>query len=140
MSLSHPGLERAAHSRSVFVVQQLTVYPIARGTLINFAAMRARYDREYTTFNEAWVKDVSRDELLGDFDQWEPEVQALFKVSLIVRYVRFGWLMLSPAVRRPAKPVGDQHNTTPTILHIRQGGAPRRRGSSGPFLPPTYPV
>ncbi|KAL1944832.1 hypothetical protein VTO73DRAFT_2452 [Trametes versicolor] len=58
---------------------QLTVYPIARGTLINFAAMRARYDREYTTFDEAWVKDVSRDALLGDFDQWEPEVQALFK-------------------------------------------------------------
>lgn len=42
--------------------------------------MRARYDREYTTFDEAWVKDVSRNELLGDFDQWEPEVQALFKV------------------------------------------------------------
>ncbi|KAI0630491.1 salicylate hydroxylase [Trametes polyzona] len=58
---------------------QLTVYPIARGTLINFAAMRARYDREYTTFDEAWVKDVSREELLSDFEQWEPEVQALFK-------------------------------------------------------------
>lgn len=46
--------------------------------------MRARYDREYTTFDEAWVKDVSRDALLGDFDQWEPEVQALFKVPSAV--------------------------------------------------------
>ncbi|KAI0358146.1 FAD/NAD(P)-binding domain-containing protein [Trametes cingulata] len=58
---------------------QLTVYPIARGTLINFAAMCARYDCEHTTFDQPWVQDVSRDELLHDFDQWEPEVQALFK-------------------------------------------------------------
>ncbi|KAI0820279.1 salicylate hydroxylase [Trametes gibbosa] len=58
---------------------QLTVYPIARGTLINFAAMRARYDREGSTFDDAWVQDVAREELLSDFDQWEPEVQALLK-------------------------------------------------------------
>ncbi|KAH9847299.1 salicylate hydroxylase [Lenzites betulinus] len=58
---------------------QLTVYPIARGTLINFAAMRARYDREDTSFDGPWVQDVAQEELLGDFDQWEPEVQALFK-------------------------------------------------------------
>ena len=60
--------------------QQLTVYPIARGKLINFAAMRARYDREYTTFDQPWVQDAPLDELLGDFEQWEPEVQALIKV------------------------------------------------------------
>ncbi|KAI0332657.1 salicylate hydroxylase [Cubamyces sp. BRFM 1775] len=58
---------------------QLTVYPIARGKLINFAAMRARYDREYTTFDQPWVQDAPLDELLGDFEQWEPEVQALIK-------------------------------------------------------------
>ena len=42
--------------------------------------MRARYDREYTTFDQPWVQDAPLDELLGDFEQWEPEVQALIKV------------------------------------------------------------
>ncbi|KAI8996447.1 FAD/NAD(P)-binding domain-containing protein [Trametes punicea] len=58
---------------------QLTVYPIARGKFINLAALRAQYDREYTTFDDSWVQDVSLKELQGDFDLWEPEVQALFK-------------------------------------------------------------
>ncbi|KAI0364701.1 FAD/NAD(P)-binding domain-containing protein [Pilatotrama ljubarskyi] len=58
---------------------QLTVYPIARGTLINFAGLCARYDLEGSTFDQPWVQDLSREELLSDFSQWEPEVQALFK-------------------------------------------------------------
>ncbi|KAL7280677.1 hypothetical protein ACG7TL_005616 [Trametes sanguinea] len=58
---------------------QLTVYPIARGSKINLAAMRAQYDREYTTFDQPWVQDVPVQDLLSEFDQWEPEVQALFK-------------------------------------------------------------
>ncbi|OCH96283.1 FAD/NAD(P)-binding domain-containing protein [Obba rivulosa] len=58
---------------------QITVYPIAHGTLINFAAFRARYDLENTTLDAPWVQDVPRDELLRDFHEWEPEVQALLQ-------------------------------------------------------------
>ncbi len=48
--------------------------------MINFAAFRARYDAEDTTFNGPWVHDVTQSELLADFDQWEPEVRALIQV------------------------------------------------------------
>ncbi|KAH9951129.1 salicylate hydroxylase [Amylocystis lapponica] len=58
---------------------QLTVYPIARGTLINFAALRARYDLEDTRYSDTWVEDTPREELLRDFQHWEPEVQALLQ-------------------------------------------------------------
>ncbi|KAI1796790.1 FAD/NAD(P)-binding domain-containing protein [Ganoderma leucocontextum] len=58
---------------------ELTVYPIARGTLVNFAAFRSRYDRENSTFNGAWVQDVSTEEFFADFAGWEPEVQSLIQ-------------------------------------------------------------
>ena len=65
--------------------QELTVYPVAHGQFINFAAFRASYDREYSTFDGPWVEDVAPDELLADFDQWEPEVRALFQVGRSAR-------------------------------------------------------
>ncbi|EMD39109.1 hypothetical protein CERSUDRAFT_104377 [Gelatoporia subvermispora B] len=58
---------------------QITVYPIAHGSLINLAAFSARYDLENTTLDAPWVQDVSRDELLRDFQGWEPEVQTLLQ-------------------------------------------------------------
>lgn len=66
-----------------FGTQELTVYPIARGRLINLAIFRARYDLENTPAppDGAWVKEVSRAEMAHEFAQWEPEVQALLDVS-----------------------------------------------------------
>ena len=58
----------------------MTIYPIARGTLINFAAFTARYDLENTTLDAQWVQDVPRDQFVRDFDTWEPEVQTLLDV------------------------------------------------------------
>ncbi|PCH44584.1 salicylate hydroxylase [Wolfiporia cocos MD-104 SS10] len=66
---------------------QLTCYPIARGTIINFAAMRARYDLENTILDGPWIDDAPREELLQDFSRWEPEVQALFQS--VPRYSRW---------------------------------------------------
>lgn len=60
--------------------QELTVYPISCGTLVNFAAFRSRYDKENTTFNGDWVQDVSREEFFADFTGWEPEVHSLIQV------------------------------------------------------------
>ena len=56
------------------------MYPIACGTLVNFAAFRSRYDKENTTFNGDWVQDVSREEFFTDFAGWEPEVHNLIQV------------------------------------------------------------
>ena len=61
----------------------MTVYPIARGTLVNFAAFTARYDRENTALDGPAVVDVPRDAFLQDFAGWEPEVQALLDVRLL---------------------------------------------------------
>ncbi len=60
--------------------QEITVYPIQRGVMINLAAFRARYDLEYTTFKGPWVQDVPPSEVLHDFDDWEPEVRMLLQV------------------------------------------------------------
>ena len=61
-------------------MQELTVYPISCGTLVNFAAFRSRYDKENTTFNGDWVQDVSREEFFADFSGWEPDVHNLIQV------------------------------------------------------------
>jgi len=58
---------------------ELTIYPISRGSIINFAAFRAHYEMENTTLDEPWVKDVSREVLLKEFSHLEPEVQKLFQ-------------------------------------------------------------
>ncbi|KAL6309371.1 FAD/NAD(P)-binding domain-containing protein [Sparassis latifolia] len=59
---------------------QFTIYPVARGTLINLAAFRARYELEDTTVDGAWVEDVPRAEFLDDFPQLEPEMRALLQL------------------------------------------------------------
>ena len=56
---------------------------MARGTRINFAASRLNWERENTTFDGPWIQEVSREELLSAFDDWEPEVSALLQVNLV---------------------------------------------------------
>ena len=58
----------------------MTIYPIARGTLVNIAAFTSRYDLEDTPLDGPSVVDVPREEFLQDFARWEPEVQALLDV------------------------------------------------------------
>ncbi|KAH8104119.1 FAD/NAD(P)-binding domain-containing protein [Cristinia sonorae] len=58
---------------------QLTVYPIARGTRINFAATVASFEMENTPFEGPWVEDVPPYDLINHFSRWEPEVQSLLR-------------------------------------------------------------
>ena len=58
----------------------MTVYPIARGTRINFAATVANFDLENTSFEGPWVEDVPPYDLHDHFSRWEPEVQSLLRV------------------------------------------------------------
>ncbi|CCM00599.1 uncharacterized protein FIBRA_02635 [Fibroporia radiculosa] len=58
---------------------QITAYTIARGSIVNVAAFHADYSREDTTFDRPSVEDVLPEQVLHDFRDWEPEVQALFQ-------------------------------------------------------------
>lgn len=64
-------------------MQQLTVYPIARGTCINFAATVASFGMENAAFEGPWVEDVPPFDLITHFSRWEPEVQSLIQVRTI---------------------------------------------------------
>lgn len=56
------------------------MYPIARGTRINFAATVANFELENSTFEGPWIEDVPPLDLITHFSQWEPEVQSLMRV------------------------------------------------------------
>ena len=58
----------------------MTIYPISRGTLVNFAAFTARYDLENTHLDAPWVQEVPREQFVQDFADWEPEIQAILSV------------------------------------------------------------
>lgn len=60
----------------------MTVYPMARGTLVNFAAFRARYERENTRLDAGvpMVSSVSKEEFREDFGEWEEEAKVLIDV------------------------------------------------------------
>lgn len=62
----------------------MTVYPMARGTMVNFAAFRADYAREDTTLDGPAVTPVSSDTFAGDFVGWEEEVRCLIDVRAVI--------------------------------------------------------
>ncbi|KAF7790218.1 hypothetical protein EIP86_001170 [Pleurotus ostreatoroseus] len=100
-STTHPG-SLVPHADK----QQVTVYPIAHGRLINVAAFRARYELESTPFDGPWVQDVPRAEMLRDFAGWEEEVRVLLE------------------------PLGGADRAPAAELRLGARGAPRRRGES----------
>ncbi|KAI0682373.1 FAD/NAD(P)-binding domain-containing protein [Cytidiella melzeri] len=57
---------------------QMTIYPMARGTLVNLAAFRARYELENSVLETGpMVSNVSKEQFKRDFEEWEDEVQVL---------------------------------------------------------------
>ncbi|EAU87128.2 salicylate 1-monooxygenase [Coprinopsis cinerea okayama7 len=57
----------------------LIVYPIANGTMVNFAAFYHQPDKVGTVFEGPWVANVSNDELKAAYAGWEPSVQSWLK-------------------------------------------------------------
>ncbi|KAF9238917.1 hypothetical protein BU15DRAFT_62188 [Melanogaster broomeanus] len=57
----------------------LVTYPIANGTLINVAAVVGDPSLVGTHYEGNWVTDATLDELLGCFDNFEPEVKMLLQ-------------------------------------------------------------
>ncbi|KAJ2921301.1 hypothetical protein H1R20_g15789, partial [Candolleomyces eurysporus] len=54
----------------------LIIYPVANGTMINFAAFYHQPDKVGTVFEGPWVAHVSKEELQAAYAGWEPSVQA----------------------------------------------------------------
>ncbi|KAH0831269.1 hypothetical protein J3R83DRAFT_13903 [Lanmaoa asiatica] len=55
-------------------------YPIAKGAMINFAAMVGDPSSTGTHYEGHWVSDASRDELVERFDKFEPHARAVVKL------------------------------------------------------------
>ncbi|KDQ56872.1 hypothetical protein JAAARDRAFT_36352 [Jaapia argillacea MUCL 33604] len=57
--------------------RHIVVYPISRGQIINVVAFCSKPHLEGTTFDGPSVVNVTKAEMLAEFSNWEPEVQAL---------------------------------------------------------------
>jgi hypothetical protein len=75
----YPLFWRQAHYRPL-PYQNLIVYPVANGTMINFAAFYHQPDKVGTVFEGPWVAHVSKEELQTAYAGWEPSVQAWLQV------------------------------------------------------------
>ena len=57
-------------------------YGISRGTVVNIVAMVSEPTLENTSYEGAWARECTREEFLGQFEEWEDEVEELLQVSL----------------------------------------------------------
>ena len=55
---------------------------MARGTQVSVAVTRVQLDLENTPVDGPWIQTSSREDLIHEFDHWEPEVQAVLQVGL----------------------------------------------------------
>ncbi|KAF8558599.1 FAD/NAD(P)-binding domain-containing protein [Imleria badia] len=58
----------------------VVTYPIAKGTIVNFAAIVGDPSLAGTHYEGHWVSDATREELVGYFENFEPHVRSLVKV------------------------------------------------------------
>lgn len=61
--------------------QSVVTYPIAKGTIINVAAMVFDPSLAGTHYEGHWVSAATRDELIRYMDSFEPDVRTVVKVS-----------------------------------------------------------
>lgn len=62
-------------------------YGIAHGKIGNIVGMYSVPVDEDTKYDGPWVSEVSREEVINCFTGWEPEVQELITVSLLMPHV-----------------------------------------------------
>ena len=63
--------------------QHLVSYPVSKGTLINVVAVVSDEQKSGTPFEGRWVSDVTREEVEEAFQDFEPTVKSLLKVSYL---------------------------------------------------------
>ncbi|KAG6379291.1 hypothetical protein JVT61DRAFT_11746 [Boletus reticuloceps] len=60
--------------------RNLLTYPIAKGTIINLAALTSNPSLTGTQYEGHWVSDATRDEVVEYFEGFEPDVRTLVKL------------------------------------------------------------
>lgn len=68
----------------------MIAYPISNGKLFNVTIFVTDYKLANTSYNDPWVAEVKKDELLTLFSDWEPEAQAWLRV----RKSRFSFIVM----------------------------------------------
>ncbi|KIJ63596.1 hypothetical protein HYDPIDRAFT_92068 [Hydnomerulius pinastri MD-312] len=63
----------------VICFQSIVTYPVANGTLVNFAAIIADPSLKGTPYEGHWVSDTTNEELVNAFEDFEPGARALFQ-------------------------------------------------------------
>lgn len=65
-------------------VQNLLVYPVAQGKLLNLVIFHTRPELEDTSYDGPWSEEVDESELsqVARFSEWEPEAQGWMKVRI----------------------------------------------------------
>ncbi|KAF8432728.1 hypothetical protein L210DRAFT_3650186 [Boletus edulis BED1] len=60
--------------------RNIVTYPIAKGTIINLAALTSNPSLTGTQYEGHWVSDATRDEVVEYFEVFEPDVRTLVKL------------------------------------------------------------
>ncbi len=65
------------------MLQHVVSYSISQGSIVNVITFRSEPEREGSTYPDStWVTECSRQELLGCYAGWEPEVIEMLQVSV----------------------------------------------------------
>jgi hypothetical protein len=112
----------------------MLTFPVERGNILNlvaFASDRSKHEDE-RVWDGAWVKPVSMEQMLADFEDWDERPRRLLQVCSIVGFETQYLNLYSPA-REGAASVGLARVPPAKLLDPRPDHAPRRRGKSQPI-------
>lgn len=73
-------------------------YPVSQGHLINFIGFHSEPEKEGAPLDGKWSSGASREEVIGCYRDWEPQVQALMEVSIRGSSIGCQNLINSPSV------------------------------------------
>ncbi|RDX52959.1 FAD/NAD(P)-binding domain-containing protein [Lentinus brumalis] len=59
--------------------RHLVTYPISQGRVLNLAMVFTAQGKEGSVYDGAWTSSVSKEELIGRYSGWEPEVVEIMK-------------------------------------------------------------
>ena len=108
--------------------QYLITYPLAKGSIINVVASTYDPSSTGTPYEGRWVSDATRDEVVGHFDDFEPDARAVIQVcSLYTEQTRLVQASYDTALRQAIQ-VGPARREATPVLRAQQGGTHRRFG------------
>ncbi|RDB25997.1 Salicylate hydroxylase [Hypsizygus marmoreus] len=116
---------RAIHSRIIYCGKDkhIVSYPL-QGGLINFLAFSSAPGVEHAFSADNWVVDISGDEIIALFEEWEPDVRTL--VQCVRQAKRWAVHIVEPLptfVHQNVALIGDAAHAMPTHMAAGAGQA-----------------